>query len=78
MQPFLVPLCGLFAWGMVLLAAWSLWTALRDTAIQTRKMHRIPCSECRFFTHHYHLKCTIHPSTALTEEAIDCLDYEKD
>jgi len=49
---------------------------MRDTVAQTRQMHRIPCAGCQFFTSDYHLKCTVHPSLALTEDAIDCMDYE--
>lgn len=36
----------------------------------------MPCSRCAFFTGSYHLKCTVHPCKALSEEAIGCLDYE--
>jgi hypothetical protein len=74
-QPFLVPFCFMAAWLIVLLMAWNLWVAVRDTAMLTQKMHQIPCSSCRFFTSNYQLKCTVHPSTALTEEAINCPDF---
>jgi RNA polymerase subunit RPABC4/transcription elongation factor Spt4 len=39
-------------------------------------MHQIPCHNCQFFTNNYRLKCTVHPSIANTEEAIDCSDYQ--
>jgi RNA polymerase subunit RPABC4/transcription elongation factor Spt4 len=39
-------------------------------------MHQIPCANCQFFTRDYHLKCTVHPAQALTEEAIGCGDFE--
>jgi hypothetical protein len=38
-------------------------------------MHEIPCSECKFFTNNHRLKCTVRPTIANTEEAIDCSDY---
>ena len=76
LQPFLVPLCFLSAWALVVLVLWSLWSATRDTVKQTQRMHQIPCADCQFFTSDYHLKCTVHPSTALTEDAIDCMDFE--
>ncbi|MCY7391699.1 MAG: hypothetical protein LH647_09490 [Leptolyngbyaceae cyanobacterium CAN_BIN12] len=75
-QPFLVPLCFVSAWLFVLLVTWNLWMAVRDTVVQTQKMHQIPCSNCRFFTSNYQLKCTVHPSNALTEEAINCPDFD--
>jgi hypothetical protein len=75
-QPFVVPLCFVSAWSLVLLVVWNLWAAARDTAMRSQKMHRIPCSSCCFFTSNYQLKCTVHPSKALTEEAINCPDFE--
>jgi hypothetical protein len=75
-QVFLVPICFISAWAIVALVVLSVWNAFRDTALKARQLHRIPCSNCRFFTTSYHLKCTVHPSNALTEDAINCPDYE--
>ncbi|PZV16342.1 MAG: hypothetical protein DCF22_05620 [Leptolyngbya sp.] len=75
-QPFLVPICFVAAWLFVVLVTWNLWIAVRDMAMRTQKMHQIPCSNCRFFTRNYQLKCTVHPSSALTEEAINCPDFD--
>lgn len=75
-QPALVPLCFLFAWSLIAMALWSVWTAIRDGVANARRMHQIPCANCQFFTGDYHLKCTVHPTIALTEEAIDCLDHQ--
>ncbi|MGA7937212.1 MAG: hypothetical protein WCA35_26915 [Kovacikia sp.] len=74
-QPLLVPLCLMFAWAIVILIGWSILSAMRDTVARSRRMHQIPCANCQFFTKDYHLKCTVHPSLALTEEAIDCPDF---
>jgi len=76
MRPLLVPLCFLVAWSIVVLLGWSVWAVTRDTLARSQQMHRIPCANCQFFTRDYHLKCTVRPSTALTEEAINCPDYE--
>lgn len=75
-QPFLVPICFIAAWAMVVLTLWSLWSVIRDITTRTHRLHQIPCAQCQFFTRDYHLKCTVHPSLALTEEAIDCPDYD--
>ncbi|MDJ0571308.1 MAG: hypothetical protein QNJ53_19965 [Pleurocapsa sp. MO_192.B19] len=48
-----------------------------DTVARARKMHQIPCTKCRFFTGDYRLKCTVNPSIANTEEAINCPDCQK-
>ncbi|NJP11956.1 MAG: hypothetical protein HC866_22845 [Leptolyngbyaceae cyanobacterium RU_5_1] len=61
-QPLLVPFCLVSAWAIVILIVWSFWAAVRDTAARTRQLHQIPCSNCRFFTSDYHLKCTVHPA----------------
>lgn len=50
--------------------------SLRDGIKQVKQAHTIPCSRCVFFTGDYVLKCTVHPSEALTEQAIHCPDFE--
>ncbi|MEH2168204.1 MAG: hypothetical protein V7K41_16435 [Nostoc sp.] len=75
-QPLLVPICFLIAWTVTILVVLSLWTAARDSVATAKQMHQIPCTGCQFFTDNYRLKCTVRPSIANTEEAIDCLDYQ--
>ncbi len=75
-QPFLVPICFIGAWVLIILFAWSLWIAARDSVATAKQMHQIPCTSCQFFTADYRLKCTVHPSIANTEEAINCIDYQ--
>ena len=36
---------------------------------------KVPCRRCRYFSDNQFLKCTLHPVTALTEQAVDCRDY---
>lgn len=47
----------------------------REGIAMLKRLHQIPCANCEFFTDEYHLKCPIHPFSALTEEAIHCSDY---
>lgn len=75
-QVFLVPICFVAAWSVIILCAWSLWSAARDSVSKAKQMHQIPCTGCQFFTDDYRLKCTVHPSLANTEEAINCCDYQ--
>jgi hypothetical protein len=76
-QPFLTAICFVVAWSIVLLVIWSLFSATRDGVKQVKHLHRIPCANCQFFTNSAYLKCPVHPSTALSEEAIGCRDFEK-
>ncbi|MBN3891015.1 MAG: hypothetical protein HWQ43_18295 [Nostoc sp. JL31] len=75
-QPLLIPICFITAWTVTILVVLSLWTAARDSVATAKQMHQIPCSGCQFFTDNYRLKCTVRPSIANTEEAINCLDYQ--
>ncbi len=75
-QLALVPICFFTAWVLVILVGWSMWTAARDSIMTAKQMHQIPCSGCQYFTDDYRLKCTVNPTIANTEEAIECLDYQ--
>ncbi len=75
-QPLLIPICFLCAWTLVIMVAWSMWTAARDSVTTAKQMHQIPCAGCQYFTNDYRLKCTVHPSVANTEQAVNCLDYQ--
>lgn len=78
LEPAMVSICFLAAWGLVLLMGWNTVSGLRRGVDAVKKLHQIPCSSCRFYTGSYHLKCTLHPKIALSENAIDCRDYEAD
>jgi hypothetical protein len=54
----------------------AICAAVQDGIVRLKRLHQIPCTHCAFFTGDYRLKCTVHPCKALSEEAIDCLDYE--
>ncbi|MEH1781105.1 MAG: hypothetical protein V7K67_18435 [Nostoc sp.] len=75
-QPLLVPICFVVAWTVIILVILSLCAAARDSLTTAKQMHQIPCTGCQFFTDNYRLKCTVRPSIANTEEAIDCSDYQ--
>ncbi|PSR17939.1 hypothetical protein C8255_10010 [filamentous cyanobacterium CCP3] len=76
-QFLLVPVCFALAWGLVGMTVWNLITAVRDGVNRATVMHKIPCADCRYFTGDHRLKCPIHPKAALSESAIDCVDYEQ-
>jgi len=66
----------LFACLLIYLFISSLVNPLLAAFAQAKRMHQIPCSNCRYFSGNYILKCTIRPIEANTEEAIGCLDYQ--
>ncbi|MGD1951160.1 MAG: hypothetical protein ACFB14_16135 [Leptolyngbyaceae cyanobacterium] len=57
---------------------WQIWYTFRQGTHYLKKLHRIPCSRCVYFTGDYRMKCAVHPMSALTEDAIDCVDYLAD
>ncbi|MHC5729775.1 MAG: hypothetical protein ACYTXY_37775, partial [Nostoc sp.] len=75
-QPLLIPICFVVAWTVIILVVLNLWAAARDSLTTAKQMHQIPCTGCQFFTDNYRLKCTVRPSIANTEEAINCSDYQ--
>jgi hypothetical protein len=74
-QPFIVPLCFIFAWLFMVLLFLTLRSALSDATARAKQMHQIPCTTCQFFINDHRLKCTVRPHLANTEAAIDCSDY---
>ncbi len=75
-QPLLIPICFVVAWTVIISVVLSLWAAARDSVTTAKLMHQIPCTGCQYFTDNYRLKCTVRPSIANTEEAINCSDYQ--
>ena len=41
-----------------------------------KRLHQIPCYKCVYFTRDYRLKCPVNPIVALSEEAINCRDFQ--
>jgi hypothetical protein len=37
--------------------------------------NQFACYHCRYFGQNPYLKCALHPTTVLTEQAVDCRDY---
>lgn len=50
---------------------------IQQTVLDFNKCRsKVPCRGCRYFSHNNYLRCSVHPTTAMTEEAIDCQDYD--
>lgn len=78
LKPVMLPLRFVGACSVLSYMVWSLANLVMDIIAEAKKMHQIPCTKCRFFTGDYHLKCTVNPSIANTEQAIDCSDYHQE
>lgn len=76
-QPLIVPICFILAWGLIILLGLTLWNAMRYILIRGKQMHAIPCPHCQYFTNNHRLKCTVQPTLANTEKAITCSDYRR-
>lgn len=70
------PFYSLFAMTLVAGSIGMLVKTFRKGVQHIQQLHQIPCSRCAYFTADYRLKCTIYPSQALTEDAINCKDFE--
>ena len=69
-------LCLISILSLIGIGLWNSWLTFHQGINYIKRLHQIPCSRCAFFTGDYRLKCTVHPSKALTENALECLDYE--
>jgi hypothetical protein len=74
-QSFIVPFCWVCAWVFMVMLGLTLKNTVSDLADRAKQMHKVPCTNCQFFTDNYRLKCSVNPYIANTEDAIDCSDY---
>ncbi|MEH2407753.1 hypothetical protein [Nostoc sp.] len=40
-----------------------------------KELDKLPCKNCRFYSHNHYLKCAVNPSIVLTKEAMNCSEY---
>lgn len=69
-------ICAIFAWSFIAMLGTMMLSMMRDGAEKIKRLHQIPCDRCCFQGQCSVLKCTVHPLTAFTEEAIQCPDFE--
>lgn len=48
----------------------------RQHSFGFKPYHKFLCHRCRYFSDNAYLKCALHPVAVLTEQAIDCADYD--
>lgn len=71
---FSIYLVALTGWLIFLRLSNSRKT-LRNQSTTLQYFNQIPCRTCQFFTNNQYLKCAVHPSTVLKQQAINCSDY---
>lgn len=73
----LAPTSFMIVWALIVFSVSALCKNAqdKDRIVTYNCCNELPCRDCRFFNNNSHLKCAVHPSTALTEQAINCSDY---
>ena len=74
-QGMLGPVLAGVAWLLVAILLRSAWSLATEGTATVKRLHQIPCAGCVYFSEDYALKCTVRPSDALSEAAIDCPDF---
>lgn len=75
-RPAVPTVCFLFLWSTVALTVWSFFKNIRSGVANIKRMHQIPCTKCAYANNSHYLKCSVQPSIAFSEAAIDCQDFE--
>ncbi|MBD2515007.1 hypothetical protein H6G93_08280 [Nostoc sp. FACHB-973] len=83
---FLAHVAFMIVWGVVVYIVSCFCKALedpqqnltqdKDEIVSIKNVQQHPCKKCQFFHNNYYLKCAVHPSIALTKEALNCSDYK--
>ncbi|MEH1893256.1 MAG: hypothetical protein V7K92_28900 [Nostoc sp.] len=47
----------------------------KDEIVSIKHFWEHPCKNCRFFNNNHYLNCAVHPTTAVTIQALNCSDY---
>ncbi len=71
---FSIYLLALIGW-LIFLRLSNSRKILKNRMTTLQYFSQIPCRTCRFFTNNQYLKCAVHPSTVLKQQAINCPDY---
>ncbi|MEH2420788.1 MAG: hypothetical protein V7K48_07515 [Nostoc sp.] len=83
---FLAHLCFMIVFGIVVYIVLCVCKAVedppenaaqdKDEIVSIKYLQQHPCKNCRFFNNNHYLKCALHPSTALSKQALNCPDYK--
>ena len=73
----LAAICFMIVWAIVVFTVSALCkdAGKKDGIVTINRFQEVPCRNCRFFNNNHYLQCAVHPSTALTKQALNCSDY---
>ncbi|MEQ9232833.1 hypothetical protein [Coleofasciculus sp. E2-BRE-01] len=63
------------AWVVLILVRSNVLKSFRNRLTPIKRLHQVPCLNCKYFKNDPYLKCAVNPCTVLTEEAANCSDY---
>ncbi len=71
----LIPISFMMVWTVFVFMSSDIWIFARHGILSVKHLHQVPCKNCQFFKNNPYLPCAVHPSTALTPQAIHCSDF---
>lgn len=71
----LMPVGFIAFWGMFLFMSTDIGALARHGLLSLKNWRQAPCKNCQFFSNNPYLRCALHPSSAMTPQAINCSDY---
>jgi hypothetical protein len=72
----MVLIYAILAWAITVFIFWTIIRQFQAGIVQLKRLHKIPCYKCKYFTNSHYLKCTVNPEIAGSEAAINCRDYQ--
>ena len=80
MYGFLLWMFVLYAgsWTLLQVFHWSIATLMtkKTRSLFVFSFFQSPCRKCQFFDENNYLNCAVHPSVVLTNQAVNCPDYD--
>lgn len=72
----MVLICFVLTWVTIFSAFLTIAYQWKTGFVYLKRLHQVPCHQCKYFTNSCYLKCTVNPHLACSEAAIDCRDYQ--
>ncbi len=72
---FVTPIFVVLLWTSIALMVSADVRKLARNRTTDSRLSILPCRTCQFFHDSHHLNCAVHPTTVLTEQALECNDY---
>ncbi len=66
------------SWTLFQVFHWSIATLMttKTRSLFVFSFFQSPCRKCQFFDENNYLNCAVHPSIVLTNQAVNCSDYD--